>query len=525
MVHEQKIGSSHDVTVGTSKDQMEQRERQNNPSLRPIEQIPKTKEMPTTTTTTKKPSWQIVRDISMNILSRQATKLSSKPGVKSDLISSRPIIRQHSIYGASTISKSRHPFQTPLMPTDKEATRVAIAYELFCSFCDGPCIGSYLRCRVCIKAYHSQCLFERGYINDPTFKLPRLAKQDWSCPECRDLTRLLNDDELNHLMQAFELIDTNQDGYITFEEFLSLQLNTTISADFHAFIQNNVALAKIYFSLMDSTQQGVIAWSDFALLYSCKIIAAKDKIELTAKLTKKEVVFAKTLFLKDPRKTFDNKSNIIITRKHFKQIHHDLIVLLKNKYGNDFIRTVLGDDNDEEEISQNLSLMNWSEFLREISLLILLNRSNGGHAHQQARATIPAHLSNLLFFSGSKLSTNEEDSLSRVTFSRIETPSASMFLPDISFDDSFRKHAKILEKLNKRDQQPISKRKQIGSSIYYTIIEDIEKKENINLPKLKLDARDDRRAITDPWTSVKEIQQLRNMPILVKKTSVNIIKI
>ncbi|CAF1277786.1 unnamed protein product [Rotaria magnacalcarata] len=524
MGHEQQIGSSHDVTVGTSNDQTEQREMQNNPSLRPIERFPKAKEMPTTTT--KKPSWQIVRDISMNILSRQATKLSCKPGVKSDLISSRPIIRQRSLYEASTSSKSRHPFQTPRMPTDKEATHVAIAYELFCSFCQGPCIGNYLRCRVCIKAYHSRCLFERGYINDPTFNLPRFSKQDWSCPECRDLTRLLDNDELNHLMQAFELIDTNQDGYITFEEFLSLQLNTTISADFHVFIQNNVALAKKYFSLMDSTQQGVIAWSDFALLYSCKIIAAKDKIELTAKLTKKEVVFAKTLFFKDPRKTFDNQSNIIITRKHFKQIYHDLIVLLENKYGIDFIRTILGDDDDEEEeISQKLSLMNWSEFLRAISLLILLNRSNGGRAHQQARATIPAHLSNSLFFSCSKLSTNEGDSLSRLTFSRIETPSTSVFLPGISFDNSFRKHAKILEKLNKQNQQAISKRKHTGSLMNYTIIEDIEAKENINLPKLKPDARDDRRAITDPWTSVKEIEQLRNMPILVKKTSVNIIKI
>jgi len=29
---------------------------------------------------------------------------------------------------------------------------------------------------------------------------------------------------------------------------------------------------------MDSKQQGVIAWSDFSLFYSCKLIAAKDKV-------------------------------------------------------------------------------------------------------------------------------------------------------------------------------------------------------------------------------------------------------
>ena len=81
MEDEQQIGSSHDhdVTIDTSNDQREQQERQNNLSLTPIKRIPKTKEMPTTTTT-KKPSWQIVRDISMNILSRQTTKLHYKPG-------------------------------------------------------------------------------------------------------------------------------------------------------------------------------------------------------------------------------------------------------------------------------------------------------------------------------------------------------------------------------------------------------------------------------------------------------------
>lgn len=29
---------------------------------------------------------------------------------------------------------------------------------------------------------------------------------------------------------------------------------------------------------MDTAQKGVVAWSDFALFYSCKLIAAKDKV-------------------------------------------------------------------------------------------------------------------------------------------------------------------------------------------------------------------------------------------------------
>ena len=91
------------------------------------------------------------------------------------------------------------------MPTDKEvldvfvtyllrvfysyslfcfSSKITIAYQLLCEFCGGPCIGDYVRCRVCIKTYHSQCLYERGHVSDQAFSLPRLSRQDWSCPDC-----------------------------------------------------------------------------------------------------------------------------------------------------------------------------------------------------------------------------------------------------------------------------------------------------------------------------------------------------
>jgi len=53
------------------------------------------------------------------------------------------------------------------------------------------------------------------------------------------------------------------------------------------------------------------------------------KIELTTKLTEKELVMARNLFLKDPRKSFDIDYNRIITREHFNRVHHDLISSLK----------------------------------------------------------------------------------------------------------------------------------------------------------------------------------------------------
>jgi hypothetical protein len=96
---------------------------------------------------------------------------------------------------------------------------------------------------------------------------------------------------------------------------------------------------------MDTTQNGVVAWSDFVLFYSCKLIAAKDKVKifpiedfsknfflktkLTTKLTNKELVMAKKLFFQDPKKTFDNEYNIIITREYFNEIYKDHMQSLK----------------------------------------------------------------------------------------------------------------------------------------------------------------------------------------------------
>ncbi len=53
------------------------------------------------------------------------------------------------------------------------------------------------------------------------------------------------------------------------------------------------------------------------------------KVELTTKLTQKELVMGRHLFLKDTKKTFDNDCNILITREHFNQVRYDLMVVLK----------------------------------------------------------------------------------------------------------------------------------------------------------------------------------------------------
>mgnify|MGYP001056824313 CR=1 FL=1 len=168
-----------------------------------------------------KPSWHLARDVSMDILSRKATKLNVKAGrtpVNSMYCSYLDFFfveSQMSIYAKQKMTLKKFPMQPPApgkplptyrvprMPTEKEVAdvkihffcflnlhqtnffrKITVAYQLLCEFCGGPCIGEYVRCRVCIKSYHARCVYERGYNYDQLLTIARLSRQDWSCPDC-----------------------------------------------------------------------------------------------------------------------------------------------------------------------------------------------------------------------------------------------------------------------------------------------------------------------------------------------------
>jgi hypothetical protein len=160
--------------------------------------------------------------------------------------------------------------------------------------------------------------------------------------------------------------------------------------------------------------------------------------------------------------------------------------------------------------------MPWPEFLHEIALLILLNRSNDDVTSSQAlSASIPAHLSNAVKVLRPTFSLIEGDVSRRLSLTRSHSSIRPIF-PNASYNKLFSEHARVLGKLNQRNRSEEFKGKQMNSSLNFTIVESVDEKQNINLPKLKPNARDDRKAIIDPWTSAKEMQQLRNEPILVK---------
>ncbi|CAF3080573.1 unnamed protein product [Rotaria socialis] len=517
MGNEQQGGTSHHFITDASADEHQQQKR-TGILLAKNGRLPISKQH----STIIKPSWELARDASMDLLSRKATKLTSKQDPSSSLlVNQRNVIKKYTLQPSLAPGKPLPIYRVPRIPSDKEIAEITIAYQLLCEYCDGPCIGNYLRCRVCIKTYHSHCLFERGHLSDPAFSLPRLGKQDWSCPDCEDLTRLLNQDEINYLISAFEKMDRDKNGYIVLDDFLTFCSKGKMTDSFNLFTQNNQDLEKLHFTLMDSRRKGAIGWSDFALFFSCKMIATKNKTQLTTQLTKKELIYAKGLFFKDLRLKVDTENNAIITKDHFNRVFHDLILTTKKKYGDNYIDAVLHDCQNMDETIQKLTVVSWDEFLRQISVLLILNRSNYDLKNSRPRrASIPHNLTQATVVSHINFTSSSVDLRRNVAITPIVTTS-----PDFSFDESFRKHGKILEKLNQRNQQEGIRKKHLGTSIDWSLVEDVGDEDNLELPKLKPNARDERQTISEPWAVVKAMEHLRTQPILITTTRIQMLKV
>jgi hypothetical protein len=64
------------------------------------------------------------------------------------------------------------------------------------------------------------------------------------------------------------------------KDFLEFCSKGKMTEGWNLFTQSNLDLEKVYFNLMDSSQQGNVSWSEFLRFYSCKLIAAKNKVNV-----------------------------------------------------------------------------------------------------------------------------------------------------------------------------------------------------------------------------------------------------
>jgi hypothetical protein len=65
----------------------------------------------------------------------------------------------------------------------------------------------------------------------------------------------------------------------------------------------------------------------------------------------------------------------------------------------------------------------------------------------------------------------------------------------------------------------------MGSLVDWSIIESIDEEENFQLPKLKSNARDERQTISEPWSIVRDMQQLRTQPLLITTTRYHMLNV
>ncbi len=166
---------------------------------------------------------------------------------------------------------------------------------------------------------------------------------------------------------------------------------------------------------------------------------------------------------------------------------------------------------------RKLSVIGWDEFLRQIAVPIILNRSNYDLRNSQPRrASLPRPVPKTNVVSHINLTSNNVGGITR--------PNLTLSAVVLSYE-SFRKHGKILEKLNQRNQQEELRRKQLGSLVDWSIVENIEEEDNFEVPKLKPNARDERQTINAPWSVVKDMQHIRNQPILITTTRYQMLKV
>jgi hypothetical protein len=138
----------------------------------------------------------------------------------------------------------------------------------------------------------------------------------------------------------------SSDGLIMLHEYLTFEPNEAIDDKFGLFTFQDVHLRRIYFHLMDVRRTGAIAWSEFSLFYTCKLITLKNKVDcptrkrtcrvlaalqadLTTKLTCKELIQAKDLFLDERRQRLNNERHVEITRDYLQQVMNNLVGLLR----------------------------------------------------------------------------------------------------------------------------------------------------------------------------------------------------
>lgn len=156
-------------------------------------------------------------------------------------------------------------------------------------------------------------------------------------------------------------------------------------------------------------------------------------------------------------------------------------------------------------------MFGWDEFLRQVSIFILLNRSNYDiKVNQISRSTPSILISHANVTNPIEIEVKRKLATSRNENSRLN------YSKELTSNEIFRKHGKILEKLHQKEEE------RVRQSNFCPIVENVDE-DSFLAPKLKVDAKDERQSVTTPWVVVKQMQHLRTQPILITSTRLQMI--
>lgn len=246
-------------------------------------------------------------------------------------------------------------------------------------------------CRVCMKAFHEGCLQKIGNLSSEvsTLHASAISKSNfgWSCYKCSNLSVLLMEDEMHEIMDLFDDYDTNQDTQISKEEYSKFKEKQYTTKIKEPFTKEQKELAEEEFDIIDRDQTGTIDWWEFLNHESVKMLIKREKQDLVAVLSKKEVADAKEKF-----KALDVDNDGKITAYEAAKVYSEWFSKLSGPKKSD---KVSGKNNNrssqdlnaashaynhtmlvmEADIDNN-KYVDWKEYLENEALYIIATRPN-----------------------------------------------------------------------------------------------------------------------------------------------------